>query len=601
VVAGRAERPGAGSIIDRIDMRKFLTRLRLRHLLLGLLLLNGILPLLASNLFVLRSNRELLKDQEKTNLTRAAEVLSQRLNGELAAARSQLGLLGSSLLAGEGAADLEERLAQPGLLRSLQRFQRANPNVLALRVLSPSGQGPALVVPNLPSAASAALDGAFEASRRSRRAEHSFALLAPAAQAATALAVPVLADGREPVLWVESLLTLPLLSSIFQREAQSGVDVFLLANDGSILWSEGASAAEIEAVRSSDEVRGFARFPLNATAEYEIQGPEGALHMVGMLSAIPEAGWSVLVHRPAAAAFRAARQTIWNTAASSGLLLLGSLALAAYLARRVSEPIQTLARTANEIAQGQFGERVAVPLAAGELRDLAKSFNRMSGHVQMYVDRLSASASTNQELFIGSIRAFAAAIDAKDPYTRGHSERVAESARVLARKLGWAVELQERVWIAALLHDVGKIGVDDSVLNKGGGLSEDEFVEMRAHPVVGEEILRPIVQLREILPAIRWHHESWDGSGYPDGLKGEQIPLIARIVAIADTFDAMTTNRPYQAARTWEWAVQQIAALAGKKFDPQLVATFARACEAGEVRTQRHPPTQGIVAVAERS
>jgi HD-GYP domain-containing protein (c-di-GMP phosphodiesterase class II) len=286
---------------------------------------------------------------------------------------------------------------------------------------------------------------------------------------------------------------------------------------------------------------------------------------------------------------------------SSGLLLLGSLALAAYLARRVSAPIQTLARTANEIAQGQFGERVAVPLAAGELRDLAKSFNRMSGHVQMYIDRMSASASSNQELFIGSIRAFAAAIDAKDPYTRGHSERVAEGARVLARKFELPPEMQQRVWIAALLHDVGKIGVVESVLNKGGGLSEDEFVEMRAHPVIGEEILRPIVQLREMLPAVRWHHESWDGSGYPDGLKGDQIPLIARVVAIADTFDAMTTSRPYQAARTSEWAVQQIQGLAGTKFDPQLVAAFVRAFQAGEVRTRRSPSPQGSVAMAERS
>ena len=207
----------------------------------------------------------------------------------------------------------------------------------------------------------------------------------------------------------------------------------------------------------------------------------------------------------------------------------------------------------------------------------------MSGHVQGYVEQLRQAAALNRELFISSIRAFAAAIDAKDPYTRGHSERVAALSRTIARQLALPEELLMRAWIAGVLHDIGKIGIDDRILKKGGVLTPDEYELMKCHPAIGADILAPIEQLREMLPAVRWHHESWNGRGYPDGLRGDQIPLLARIVAVADSFDAITTGRPYQRAYGPAFAVETITRLTGSRFDAKVVTAFLRAFEAGEI------------------
>jgi putative nucleotidyltransferase with HDIG domain len=211
----------------------------------------------------------------------------------------------------------------------------------------------------------------------------------------------------------------------------------------------------------------------------------------------------------------------------------------------------------------------------------------MGEHLERHVAQLRQAARVNRELFIGSLRAFSAAIDARDPYTRGHSERVAALSRTTARHLGLPEEAQERVWIAALLHDVGKIGIDDRILKKGGVLTPEEYEEMKAHPAIGADILSPIEQLREMIPAVRWHHEGWNGRGYPDGLRGESIPLIARIVAVADTFDAITTSRPYQEGYTAEFALQTITHMAGARFDAKIVTAFLGAFERGEIRAAK--------------
>jgi HD-GYP domain-containing protein (c-di-GMP phosphodiesterase class II) len=590
---------GPAEVTSRIPLKRLFRSARLRYLIFGLLLLNGILPLLINNWQLLKSNRALLETQEKTGLTRSAESLSRQLGEDLQAARRELSQLGGAIVATPGPADMEERLRQPWLSELLERFRRDNPRFLALRVLATSGSGIRLAPPGLDALAGAALDKSFEDSRRGGTATHTFAVASDANTPGVAIAVPVASGsfaGAPPDLWVEGLLSLPVLESVFDREAQAGVHVFLLDKAGQILWSEGATEPERAAVNASEVVRDFARYPLSMTVEYELAGEAGGVRMVGLVSPVAGPGWGVLVHRPAAAAFRATRQMVWNTVLASALVLAASLGLAALVARGVSRPIQQMARSANEIADGRFGERVPTAGAAGELRDLAKAFNRMSGHVEDYVGRLQKAASSNQELFIGSIRAFAAAIDAKDPYTRGHSERVAEGSRAIARQLGLSAEMQQRTWIGALLHDVGKIGVDDSILHKGGGLSEDEFEEMRAHPAIGAEILTPIVQLRDMIPAVRFHHEAWNGKGYPDGLKGEGIPLIARIVAVADTFDAMTTNRPYQTAHDGEAAARRIQELVGTRFDPKVVTAFLRAFESGDVKMRRTGATPTPVA-----
>ncbi len=188
-----------------------------------------------------------------------------------------------------------------------------------------------------------------------------------------------------------------------------------------------------------------------------------------------------------------------------------------------------------------------------------------------------------KETFLNTAEALAAAVEKKDPYTGGHIKRVVEYSMAIARHIPLPADAMEDLRLAAVLHDIGKIGIKDSVLLKRGGLNKEEVAHMREHPVVGEDILAHIDQLKSVRKIIRAHHEKWDGSGYPDGHKGESIPIYARIIAIADTFDAITTDRPYRKAADWKSASEEIKRFSGKEFDPRLVAAFTRACEAGDV------------------
>ena len=207
----------------------------------------------------------------------------------------------------------------------------------------------------------------------------------------------------------------------------------------------------------------------------------------------------------------------------------------------------------------------------------------MSASIRVAFDEVQRAARENRELFLASIRALAEAIDAKDPYTRGHSERVATYAVAVAKEMGLPAGDVEKIRVSALLHDVGKIGVDDRIIRKPTALTEDEFRVMKTHPIKGAAIMSAIPQLTDVIPGMKYHHEKWTGGGYPEGLKGEQIPLQARIVTVADTFDAMTTTRPYQQAMETDYVIARIRQFAGVRFDPDVVAAFVRACEKGDL------------------
>jgi diguanylate cyclase (GGDEF)-like protein len=181
-----------------------------------------------------------------------------------------------------------------------------------------------------------------------------------------------------------------------------------------------------------------------------------------------------------------------------------------------------------------------------------------------------------QDGSLATIQALAAAVDAKDAYTRGHSQRVAQYACELAQVVGLSESEVELVRITGTLHDVGKIGVPDSVLKKPGRLTDEERQVMETHPVLGEEIVKKAPQLAPTLPGVRHHHERWDGKGYPDGLAGEEIPLIARLLAIADTYDAMTSDRPYRKGMDAEIALSEIEKGAGTQFAPDLAIRFVQ-------------------------
>ena len=178
------------------------------------------------------------------------------------------------------------------------------------------------------------------------------------------------------------------------------------------------------------------------------------------------------------------------------------------------------------------------------------------------------------------------AIEARDPYTSGHSARVTEIAEAIARRLGWDAERLALLNVGGPLHDVGKLGVSDEVLAKPGRLDEEELEQIREHPKLGARILLRVAALRAAIPYVLYHHERWDGNGYPSGRAGEQIPLEARVLAVADAFDAMTSDRPYRRALDHEAAVEEVARCSGTQFDPEIVGVFLELfAEPAQLRT----------------
>lgn len=276
------------------------------------------------------------------------------------------------------------------------------------------------------------------------------------------------------------------------------------------------------------------------------------------------------------------RQTlVISLLAAAFALLIGFV-----LARQLTQPVRDLAAGAHSIAGGDFSRRITVSICT-ELDELGESFNQMSEQVERFIGDLQRAAGENRELFIGTVKALAAAIDGKDPYTRGHSERVSRFSVAIAQGMDLSDEEIEKIRISALLHDVGKIGIDDNILKKPSALTDEEFEVMKQHPQKGYKIMSQIPAMREFLSGMYMHHEMINGAGYPQGLKGDEIPLMARIVSVADTFDAMTTDRPYQRAMKFDDAVERIKSFVGTRYDEEVVAAFAAACESGQISPGR--------------
>ncbi len=216
------------------------------------------------------------------------------------------------------------------------------------------------------------------------------------------------------------------------------------------------------------------------------------------------------------------------------------------------------------------------PLNRVELLTAVRS--RLERSHQLKVVRL-------REAYEASLTMLANAIEVRDRYTRGHVERVTAYALLLARQLGMQGKRLEDLRFGAILHDIGKIHVRETTLRKNGPLSEQEWLEIKQHPIIGAEMVKDIPYLVSAIPAIRYHHEQWDGKGYPDGLAGEQIPLLARIVAVADSFDAITTTRTYSKARSLEQAFEEVCRASGTFYDPDVIAALERAWKNGQIHT----------------
>lgn len=223
---------------------------------------------------------------------------------------------------------------------------------------------------------------------------------------------------------------------------------------------------------------------------------------------------------------------------------------------------------------GEFSKKLLLSLAV-QAASVIKNFQLHQEITQKETQITKAYHSMDDHLR-ATIVSFAHALEASDPYTRGHSERVSRYAHVLAQGLGLTDKEQEQVTQAALMHDIGKIGIRSDKLNKPGKLTDEERAMFKTHPAKGKRILDPIPSMRELIPGAFCHHESFDGSGYPQAMMGENIPLIGRIVAIADTYDAMTSDRSYRQALTHQAAIDELQRFSGSQFDPKLVPVFIR-------------------------
>jgi HD-GYP domain-containing protein (c-di-GMP phosphodiesterase class II) len=272
-------------------------------------------------------------------------------------------------------------------------------------------------------------------------------------------------------------------------------------------------------------------------------------------------------------------QTIWISLVAALLTLL----IGFFFAKKLSQPVQELAAGAHRIASGDFSQRIEIR-SRTELGDLGNSFNLMTDQIEHFIEDLKRSATENRELFLGTVKALAAAIDGKDPYTRGHSERVSRVSMAIAQRMGLSDEECEKIRVSALMHDVGKIGIDDKILKKPAALTDEEYEVMKQHPQKGYKILSQIPGMKEFLPGMYMHHEMVNGQGYPQGLTGDEIPIMGLIVAVADTFDAMTTDRPYQRAMKFEDALERIQSFVGTRYDARVVAAFTEACNEGQIR-----------------
>jgi putative nucleotidyltransferase with HDIG domain len=289
------------------------------------------------------------------------------------------------------------------------------------------------------------------------------------------------------------------------------------------------------------------------------------------------------------------REPMQKAISAVSLIAIGSFALAAFasvwLARTISRPIDTLSTSLSEMtASRDFDNPVRPTGFSLEVDTLTEAFNTMMRSV-------SAAEAETQHAYVGAIRALALALDARDPYTAGHSERVSALSVAVGRQMGLEGDELEILRLGALLHDIGKIGISDAVLRKPGPLTPEEFALIEQHPGVGARILRSVHFLAPHLPIVELHHERPDGQGYPHRLRGDEIPLLARIVHVADAFDAMTSARAYRPARGRAEALRELWRCAGPQFDAEVVQALSAALPSIEIAPHDEPRAQAAFAL----
>jgi putative nucleotidyltransferase with HDIG domain len=395
---------------------------------------------------------------------------------------------------------------------------------------------------------------------------------------------------------VSAIVSLEPIQSMVEDTKRGDRDVYVVDDRGyliahsdrEILFTQHDLSRTVM-VNAFQESRGQASSSVNFDQMVE-GGPQpmvGTFTSIGdrgsRISSLRDLDWGAIVEAKEEEVYTTVRQLVRQSIYVAVVSAAIAVILAFIFAGRLSHPIAHLAEGARRLASGDFSQKLEVR-SRNEIGELAETFNIMTAEIRHFIEKLRRAAEENKQMFIGTIRSLAAAIDAKDPYTRGHSERVAHYSEMIAKSMGLSETEVEVVRVGALMHDVGKIGIEDKILGKAGPFTEDEFEIMKLHPSKGAVILEPVRQLKEMIPVMKSHHENIDGSGYPQGLAGEEIPLHAKIVSVADTFDAMTTNRPYQNAMEITYVFERMRGFIGKKFDEEIVEALIAAYEEGLIR-----------------
>jgi HD-GYP domain-containing protein (c-di-GMP phosphodiesterase class II) len=568
-------------------------RPRLLLLVLGAMLLVSVLPLGLYHRQVLQLSQEKLTDTESVQQTEVTRSVGEEVQLFDANLYQQL-ISGRQILALTGLLDqVDDPAHAPQVTRLLENLVASNPNILYLTAVGKAakGTGAGNIRADQDPFVGKALQRAFSACLQSVVFRSEPLALGPDNRPAFVMAIPLHVAGQFDGM-LAAVVSLDGILSRLQETSVRGRTVFIVDHNGHVIvhpdtrqvvpGSDLRTSSYIVAqmtlipkdLRTTETVQHFNTVENGKNAE-----------MIGTYSTIPDLGWAVVAQRSLEKARGDAGVNELNAQALKFVMVVtfAALVLGYLFAVGISTPIRALASSTRAISRGEFHERATIRGAA-EISELAQTFNNMADDIESFIARLQQAAQENRDLFLGSIRMLAAAIDEKDPYTRGHSDRVAKYAVMLGQQMGLSAEDLDRLRIASLLHDVGKIGVDDRVLKKPGALTPEEFVIMKQHPTKGANIMRPVAQLKDMLPGIELHHEHVDGRGYPYGLKGEDIPLMARIIAVADTLDAMTTHRPYQTALELSDALRHIRKVAGTKFDLRVVDALESVVQSGQLR-----------------
>ena len=539
----------------------------------------AVLPVGLAGWGFVSSNREQVATLEKQYLTRQAVGLAREVELVFLDSVGRIEAVSQVLRPAAGQSFSTEMAST-----ILTDVIRGNPNLVLLRLLDASGRGPFVQTRALSAATEAALEplmgDAFSANLQ-RRPVRQDLLRLPGEAPMVLVSVPLVGRDNRVNGAMQGVVSLAGVASRLAEESGRGVTVDVVDKAGDVIFSNNAGRVG-KSARQHPLVAQFLNAPVRLTKTYRDPLRPGNDEVLGSLCPIEAPPWAVVTARDVEVAFAAVHSMAQRTALLVVVTGLVAMAAGIGLARRITSPLRHLAEVTSSVAQGDFSRRVPVA-SHNEMGQLAENFNVMAVEIGRYIGSLHEALRENQELLVDSIRALAAAIDAKSPYTRGHSERVSRYALAIAQHYGVQGDDLKKVEIAALLHDVGKIGIEDAILGKPDALTEPEFAQMRGHTLKGAAIVSPIKRLKDMLPGIRSHHENWTGGGYPDGLIGEQIPLIARIIAVADVFDAMTTHRPYQRAMGLEHVVNQMRTMAGTRFDPGVADAFFEAVQAGDL------------------